>query len=415
MIPPLQQWAQEPVYPAGPFTWSAAATKLAPTPDYFTPADKPRAQYWNYLLGAQAASLWYAQGAPQTVAALNWGTLFHATTFAGNAYLKAACWQGGLWWVAAVIQVSAVNYMSIWTRHPYPDFPNSVGTYGWTHPNNNTLSPPPRSGVAPDQNFVALAPDPTSSTVVWLGMVTSATHCGVWTFDGTSYTPQTSVNVATGQATVTMHTYNGRVLIGVGSTGGDEARIFVQPDNVGAVTFGLATIWRFADSGSFCVAMPGYLRGAPTFWTSPDGLTWSPQTIYFLNSNEQIFGVVYTQDADGPCFVAGINTNDIPRFVKSVDGLTWTPQSVPTTMAPGVDMAANTGSCIVVSTGDGYTTPYSVDGGVTWYPAYEATLGVQNPNFTEPPSAVSSGVGCLLFNTTSARFSLMQGLPAASM
>ena len=422
MIPVVLPWALGAAYPAGPYTWSSALTKVQPTPDdYFTPNKKPVAQFWNYLLNAHSASLWYAQGDAQGFAAQNWGALFGlgSQPIGAPIAFEAACWSplDAQWWVA--LHASGLNGIALLFKPPTID-----SAWNFVNP-GGILTTPVRSGNPPNQNFVAIAPDPTRASHIWLGVVTSQTHCGVWLFDGTTFRGSTSINVGTGQATVVMHTFNGHVIIGVGSTGGDEARLFLQPDNTNVLSFAIAKVWRFADNGSsFCVALPGYTVGAQTYWTSPDGVTWQPHSIFFLNQGEQIFGVCYTEDEWGPCWVAGINTPTIfllrptaPRFVKSVDGLTWTPQSSFTQTTPGVDMCSLGGTCIVVSTVDGAYTPFSVDGGVTWYPAWEASLATNNSPAIAyaPPTVCSSDVGYLLFNSTSIRLSLLQGLPAASM
>jgi len=229
------------------------------------------------------------------------------------------------------------------------------------------------------------------------------------------------VTCATGQATVVMHTYNGHVLIGLGSQAAADAKIYLQPDDTTALTGVTASVWRFADNGSVCVAMPAFTTAPATYWTSPDGVTWTGNALGFLSAGEQIFGVVATQDAYGPCFLVGINqaSGGTPRFVVShaTAPFSWSPQATTSTMAQGTGMVANDGSAIVVATTDTHTTGFSVDGGLSWYPAYAAALLANNATstFYEPPTLAGSGVGYLHFNAASVRLSLLEGLPQASM
>ena len=313
-IPVFPPFAVEANDPAGAADWNGTPTKVLPVPDYMLPNTKPPAQWFNYIFNAASAGTWFANGASQTVSGLNWGALVPLSTFnhsTANATM-AACWhpQGAVWWVA---NVQNSNALDLWNR------PAAIDA-AWVNPSVNTMLVTVQKNAAPNQAFVALAPDPSGSGTVWLGIVEDATHCHVWTFNGTSYSAQTTVSVATGQATVVMHTFNGHVLLGIGSQTAADAKLYVQPGGTTPLSGVTCAIWRFADTAGFCIAFPGYTTGATVAWSSSDGVTWTPFGFSFLGAGESIFGCAITQDAYGPTILVGINTvAGHPRFVKSAN------------------------------------------------------------------------------------------------
>lgn len=423
-IPVFPPWAVEANYPAGSNPWNGQPTKLPPLADYFipsTPQNKvpPPAQWFNYLFNAASATAWYANGAAQSVAALNWQAWTSVNVFSAWTHGKvlAAAWVPlSAYWIALVYNTNTgqiVPYThgmaaeSLWT---------SVGA---------ALTITPQHNATPNKCFVATAPDPTTAGKAWLGVVTSATSCSLYTYASGVFTSQGSLTVSTGQETVTMTPVGSQILVGIGSQTAGEAKLVAYPATTTAVIGATAAVWRIAGSpAAGYIAVPAFTTSATQMWVTtdspPSGLSWSPVGIGFLNAGEQIFDIAYAQDAYGPCFVVGINTTGgHPRFVKAYQatGL-WQQQSQTFTMQPGISLCGNDGSMIVCSTTDGNTTGFSVDGGVTWYPAYEAivdTGGQSTSSQYQPPSLAGNGVSFVIFNSQSARLSFLEGLPMASM
>lgn len=427
MIPPLLPWALEPTYPPGPFTWSGKPVSVPPflgggtpsRPDYVTPATIPPAQYFNYLFGAQSATLWFAQKATSSFAGLNWAPMVTRTAMLGSANggMRAACWHplSGTWWMAAVAFEGGPPtspFTTLWQLTPAPE-------QTWVQPaGNQVVQPVDNFSTAPHQNFVAVAPDPVLANTVWLAVVTSTQRVNLWTFNGSTYTVVPSLNVPAAQATVALHTFKSSVIVGIGTTGGANARVVIEPNPLGVISGVNAVVWRFADNGTVCLAMPGFTTTPNGYWTSLDGRTWVLQILSFLNTGESIFGLAATQDDLGPCFLCGINTvGGQARFVVSHDGVLWVPQSSPATIGQGVDLAGSTGSGVVCTCVDGSVPAFSPDGGVTWFPLPQLTLGTApiSAAYYEPPTVETSGVGWLVFRFDSQRLSYLQGLPALSM
>jgi hypothetical protein len=171
--------------------------------------------------------------------------------------------------------------------------------------------------------------------------------------------------------------------------------------------------------GNLMVLMPTHANSTLTYWTTPDGVTFTARSLV-IGNNANVFGIVWTQDATGPCWLMGINyTGSLHTFFKrSSDGINWTNTGEPTNNAVGTSLASPGDSRVLMtyldsSDGGPSSSAYSIDGGATWY---QGVMGFtsNNPAADAPYKvfdvAVASSNNFMAFNSKWLRFSATAGL-----
>lgn len=429
MIPLSHLWTYTGNYPAGSALWNGKQLGVAPSGTYWTPDTKPGAENFNWVFGNITNDLQNVRAAVLSISTQNWPTyiqlsnsVFGAGGTITQAAFMAACYdvfEGVHWFVAKGTFVSGgADVVTLWNT---PD-----GGITWLRPSSNYVTPLGfQTGVTPDQYFCDVIADANTAGKIWVSLTdpSTATQTDFYSFSPGSSASWGTVShhdVSAGTARVKMHTFAGANLFGIGTTTAADAYITKSTGSISGMSGLTATAFNFADNVlSYLLAMPVLTTTPTTYWTTPDATTWTAQAYSTeIQSGDQVFGIVYTQDAQGACWLMGVNRSSNAVFYRSATGVsgTWTLQSAPTQIPAGVTLVAN-GDALVMTTADTLPTCVSVDGGITWYVANEAYMNGNNATstFYSPPSVVSDGQGFVLYNSLQARFSSYVGMPTLSL
>jgi hypothetical protein len=421
-------WALESNFAPGSNPWNGQPCKVAPTGDLFIPGTVAQggtgvpAEWLNSLFNAQAAAIKGTQQAAYLRPVQSWGAEQAITPFTGTSVsLMDACWDASTnLWLVAIFGTTGPQI-------------SVFGSYGLDGNTQATWAAFGTVGANPNAN-VSIAPDANTAGHIWLGISSSASGGSFVTYvwGGSSWTSQSTffsgvAPLPSGALFGTIHPFNGKNVLALGSLAGNGGG-FYQASG-GTALFSITGVTtgpiKMADNtgnggpGNLLVAVPTE-TGTFVYWTSPDGVTWTQRSLGTLNPNQSIFGICWTQDAVGPCFLVGINEpGKVALFARSADGITWTLQSTPN-MAEGTDLAA-VGPSVYTALVDASSTgpsggAFSIDGGVTWYFSQAVlTTNLALGSYYTPRSVVASSFGLLSFNSLWFRFSALAGVPATSL
>lgn len=418
-------WALETAYPAGANAWNGQPCKTVPVGDIFIPgtpsAPKPVAAEWlNYLFNQQGGAIQALQVASYLPAVQNWHIQAPATNF--TSILPTAAVAGA--WLDATSQwLLAVHSQALVTGE-HIDVYSSGGMDGSSLANWTLL----RSTAVVVSTNVAMT---TNGTVIWLAVGVSGSGGSVVTFDipgsdGTTFFQGTGT-IPTGALVCALHTFQGTTYCGISSTSQPGGAVANASGGVklpiSGHTMGLML---FADNSgnggpdNLLIVCPTQVN-TNVYWTSPDATTWTQHTLPFNSSSgHNAFGLVWTQDAVGPCWLLGVNHGTIPEFFRSADGITWTFQS----NAHGLSLCtsmASFGSVVYCAQLDASSAGpsggfWSIDGGATWYRSQDAfSTNLPVGLLWTPKQAVANFGGFMLFNSLWLRFGDTAGLPYTSL
>lgn len=435
-LKPVIPWATEVTYPPGAQPWSGQPLSVIPVSDYFTPSTKPPAQFFNYLFSSNAVqadllqtyalassltnwcpefdvhpvgldlgiawdprgSTWLLLVSDISTSALSlqtsygldegaaWTVWFTGFSPATTAIWGACCYDPETalqFYVAYSDSTSTHNILNVY------QLVGSTWTQDWT--------------VTGGGNFygVELATLPTSTgttnTTTVVAWASTDSHSGL-AYHNSVLNPWPANNV--------------------------------WPPVYHFVPFGIAamnagdTIY-LKSNGAQIVCIPSTTAtGGYTVWQSADGSTWtsSASLAGLAPSGGKVVGLCWTQDALGLCWLACVKpSSGAPLFFRSGDGVTWTLQSGGMTTAfVVVDMAA-VGSHVVCTLADASSggpsgATFSVDGGISWYfsqAVFSTNQAVSDGR--QRSRIVSSSVGFMSSNAIWQRFSGLAGLPPTQL
>ena len=439
-------WALEANYPAGSNAWNAQPCKVVPTGDIFIPgtptAPKPLPAEWlNYLFNEYAVAIQGLQLGSYTPALQNWGAEQGqaAAPFNPAAFL-AACWDPTL-------------RRTLLCGSQGPGGPGGAFVFVWASYGMDGNAAPawfsfpgflPAGGSL--NTNAAVCADPNTSGYYWVayGSATSSGQVPIGQYNasgalvtGTTYFNGVQLPLFPNNTLLytQLHSFNGTVYITIGSTVTTGAYLFQAGSStnlIGGAT-GATGLMLMADNAAnggpnnLLIAMPTQ-AGSNEYWTSPDGATWTQRNLGgIVTGGQNVFGLVWTQDAVGPCWLLGINGSGgggRPFFYRSADGVIWTVQAGPNSLPrKGTSMACIGGSSAVyvsfldVASGGLSAGQWSADGGATWYqgPATLTSNLATGVQFWTPQQVVASDVGLFMFNSLWFRFSQLAGVPAAHL
>ena len=423
-------WALETNYPSSGNAWGSQPCKVLPVGDIFTPGQPIPAEWLNYLFNQQSAAIISQQVSALLPSVQNWYSAQSISVFTEPSTLSsimAACWDPLTnVWLLLIGDAISHGYAVAATSGL-----DGNGQTFWTYLSTEQST----SGF--ETNF-AICADATTPGNCWVAYPSTASSGNVTTYvwNGSTWGAETSffnglqLPFAGGTAlTCQLHTFNGYNLCAIGAVSAAGALV-VTTAGVGLISFPsttqvCGTILMADNSGNggpsnLMLAVPTYANSTLTYWTSPDGVTFTARTL-FIGTIRNVFGIVWTQDAVGPCWLLGVTTvfGNI-QFYRSSDGITWTPQGSTVGFgAAGTGLASPGDSRIFATTldasdGGPSAAAYSIDGGVTWYRS-QATFASNNAAASAPykifSEVVASSAAFMTFNSLFFRFSATAGLP----
>ena len=385
------------------------------------------AEWLNFLFNEQAAAIQTVQEASYLPALQNWYPEVSIATFTGltGSSIMDACWapqgtsQPGLWYAAVYDVIN--SHLQV------------LETYGLDLGNQSAWLGLTKISTGINSNC-AVRPDPTTTGYVWVAYGTTGGGGDIVTqeWQGSSWVSQStftqgSAPLPAGTLYCALHSFQGTMYVAIGSltaTGGGvyPAAGGVVVNSFAGVTTGVPLMCDNAGNAgpdNLLLVIPRF-AGSNTYWLY-NGSVWTSGTLPFSGASNYAFGLVWTEDAVGPCWLLGANnTSSVhTEFYRSADGVNWTFQSEPTNVAQGAGLAAvgHTNSVYCTYTDASSTGPsggaYSPDGGVTWYPSSAILTGNAAVGaYYQPRYVGASDGGLLSWNTIFYRFSLLAGLPA---
>jgi len=422
-------WALETDYPAGPNPWNGQPCKVTPVGDIFTPQTPFVPEFMNWKLNELSAGVQAVQAASYQPALQNWYAEQAITPFAGTSEsLMAACWmpKSNVWAIA--IQGSTGPQLSFFASYGLDG--NTQAT--WLSLGTISANPPTN---------VSIREDATTAGDLWVAysastsggeIITNLWNGSSWGHGGTTYIVSTGP-LPSANLVGTLHAFNGNVVVGIGSLSANGGGFYPNP-NTGATSpsysiTGVTTgTIKFADNAGYggpndlLVAVPTGTEGVDVYWTSPDGVSWTQQTLGapIVPSTSTIFGICWSMDAVGPCFLLGVfhNSSGDCDLWRSADGINWTEQMIatPGKIKYGTDLkaigpAVYLATLDVASAGASFAA-FSPDGGITFYlsqAVLTSNIATGNPYYT-PRLIAASPCGFLTYNSLWFRFSHLSGV-----
>jgi hypothetical protein len=409
-------WTSSGNYPAGANPWNGQPIVIPVGVSYFTPQQKPPAQWWNYILSqqqgfAQQLGDWTGQDP-----ACNWWASLAASSLSSQTEYGSArfCPKAQQWLLATGNH--GIPNVSTWLGNGS----GADGAADWTQL-GATIS------TAVGGHITSVMEDPTTAGNYWFVVLDSGAAQHIYYYSGGSWASvRNNVSASFGPSEIASGPSNGVVVV---ATAQASAAIISHTTNSGGSWTDFATgqevdafLLKWNGSIFVAVSMNVSMSNA-TFWTSPDGLTWTAQTFpsSVTGSTHNIpFGLAW--DASASLWRLGLNAAGGGIMIaSSPDGVTWSVTSTVATAPVMSDLSA-AGALLVAtgadkSNGGPYSIYYAFDGGTNWWKV-QAPMGnnvTQSSLYYTRPRVHASNQAFVTFNSLFLRESFIGGTPASHL